>query len=111
MTRAPDPVERRFAAIVEALSGTPGVILGAQGKKGFGSSALQVNGHIFAMLSSSGRFVVKLPKQRVEALEAAGVGGKFDPGRGRLMKEWLAVDPASNADWLALAREALAFVG
>src|SRR5215831_1407813 len=99
-------LEQRFAAVVEAFAATPRVTLGAQGKKGFGSSALQVDGHIFAMISSGDRFVVKLPKQRVEALEAAGVGGKFDPGHGRLMKEWLAVDPASTADWLALAREA-----
>ena len=33
------------------------------------------------------------------------------PGHGRLMKEWLAVSPKSKLDWLALAKEALAFVG
>ncbi len=110
MTGAHDPVERRFAALVQAFSATPGVTLGAQGKKGFGASALQVDGHIFAMVSSAGRFVVKLPKPRVEALEAEGVGARFDPGHGRLMKEWLAVDVSSAADWLALAREALEFV-
>jgi hypothetical protein len=27
------------------------------------------------------------------------------------MKEWLALEPESPADWLALAREALDFVG
>jgi hypothetical protein len=105
-----DSVENRYAVVVSALAGTPGVTLGAQGKKGFGSSALQVDGRIFAMVSSAGRFVVKLPGLRVEALEAEGVGGRFDPGHGRLMKEWLAIDPASTADWLALAREALQFV-
>ena len=105
-----DPVERRFAAVVEAFAGEAGVAVGARGKKGFGSSALQADGRIFAMLASGGCFVVKLPRQRVEALEAEGVGARFDPGHGRLMKEWLAVDPASKADWLVLAREALAFV-
>jgi hypothetical protein len=40
----------------------------------FGASALRVNNTIFAMLSSKGQFVVKLPRQRVEALIAAGAG-------------------------------------
>lgn len=78
-------------------------------KQGFGSSALKVHGKIFAMLVT-GRLVLKLPRQRVDALIAAGDGARFDPGHGRLMKEWLSVEPASAADWLPLAREALAFV-
>jgi len=47
------------------------VTVGSPGKKGFGSSAHQVNGKIFAMISSRGSFVVKLPKHRVESLEAS----------------------------------------
>jgi hypothetical protein len=100
----------RFAAVVETLAGEDGVGLGNRGKKGFGSSTLQVNGKIFAMVSPAECFVVKLPKQRVDALEAAGEGQKFDPGHGRLMKEWLALHPTSRQDWLALARESLCFV-
>jgi hypothetical protein len=71
---------------------------------------LKVGGKIFAMLSSKGEFVVKLPKARVDALIASGDGERFDPGHGRLMKEWLAVEPTSEAEWLPLAREAMAFV-
>lgn len=100
----------RFAAVVETLAGEEGVSVGNRGKKGFGSSTLQVNGKIFAMMSPGDCFVVKLPKQRVEALEAAGDGQKFDPGHGRLMKEWLALHRTSGQDWLALARESLSFV-
>jgi hypothetical protein len=70
-----------------------------------------VDGRIFAMLSASGHFVVKLPAQRVDALEASGDGTRFDPGHGRRMKEWLSIHPASSVDWLALAEEALAHVG
>lgn len=103
--------QKRFAAIAEALAGEPGVTLGAAGKKGFGSSALQVHGKIFAMVSSKDDFVVKLPKARVEQLEAAGAGRRFDPGHGRLMKEWLTLEPTSGEDWLLLATEALRFVG
>ncbi len=104
-------VQERFAGVAEACVSQPGVTLGQGGKKGFGSSALQVNGKIFAMVSSAGAFVVKLPRERVAELEAAGVGRKFDPGHGRLMKEWLAVNEAAAQQWLSLAREALHFVG
>ena len=102
--------QRRFEAIATALAREPNVSVGSSEKKGFGSSALQVGGKIFAMISSNGSFVVKLPKQRVEALEASGAGQRFDPGHGRLMKEWLSLNPSSNEDWLSLAREALSFV-
>jgi len=102
--------QARFGAIASALASEPNVSLGSSGKKGFGSSALQVGGKIFAMVSSTGSFVVKLPRNRVEELEGAGVGQRFDPGHGRLMKEWLSLDPASGEDWLPLAREALHFV-
>ena len=105
--------DARYAAIVEALVGEPGVthtpdVPGS--KKGFGASALKVNDKIFAMLVK-GRLVVKLPRPRVEELIAAGAGGRFDPGHGRLMKEWVSVDPRSEQAWLALASEAMGFVG
>lgn len=100
-----------FDAIVSALVDDARVTLGSRGKNGFGSSALQVDGKIFAMVSSAGQFVVKLPRGRVDELEAAGQGHRFDPGHGRLMKEWLALEPDSMEDRLALAREALRFVG
>lgn len=111
MTETSSGTPKRFAALVEAFADVPNVSIGQKGKKGFGSSALQVNGKIFAMVSSSGSFVVKLPGQRVEELEAHGIGQKFDSGQGRLMKEWLAVHPTSKQSWLALAREALNYVG
>jgi len=62
------------------------------------------------MLSSNDAFVVKLPQQRVNALIASGDGERFDPGHGRLMKEWVAVEPTSEEEWLSLAQEALVFV-
>ena len=81
----------------------------AGGGKGFGSGALKVNGRIFAMMSSKGEFVVKLPKERVDELVTAGYGERFDPGRGRRMKEWLAVH-RKPTDWVVLAAEACTFV-
>jgi hypothetical protein len=109
MARASSP-ERKYARVVSALEGAPGVTVGG-GRRGFGESALKVGGRIFAMLSSKGGFVVKLPAARVEALVTSGDGRRFDPGHGRLMKEWLEVEPASTQSWLGLAREAMAFVG
>lgn len=99
--------EDRYAEVVNTFLGQPGV---SQEGKGFGSSAIRVQGSIFAMLSSAGAFVVKLPRQRVDELIASGDGDRFDPGHGRLMKEWLALRPTSDLDWTELAREAMAFV-
>ena len=56
-----------------------------------------------------GRFVVKLPKSRVDDLVSAGAGERFDPGHGRLMKEWIVVT-SSKDDWIKLATEAYHFV-
>ena len=104
-------IETRFAAVVEALGRRPGVTHSNAKSRLFGSKALKVHDKIFAMVSSSGHFVVKLPKARVEALVGSGAGGRFEASQGRPMKEWLQVDPASGQDWVELAREALEFVG
>ena len=56
-----------------------------------------------------GRLVVKLPKARVDELVRAGAGEHFDPGHGRLMKEWIS-SADDGGEWLALAQEAHAFV-
>ena len=71
-------------------------------------NAFSVNGKIFAMLTR-GTFVVKLPKERVDDLVDAGKGKRFDPGHGRLMKEWIAVE-AGTLPWVALAKEAHSYV-
>ena len=71
-------------------------------------NAFSVNGKIFAMLTR-GLFVVKLPKERVDDLVDAGKGKRFDPGHGRLMKEWIAVE-AGALPWVALAKEAHSYV-
>jgi hypothetical protein len=77
-------------------------------KKGFGSGALKLNGKIFAMMSSKGQFVVKLPKERVDELVASGQGEYFDPGHGRLMKEWVVIK-GTKTPWIDLAKEAYRF--
>ncbi|MER7755857.1 hypothetical protein [Kitasatospora sp. NPDC097643] len=112
MTDGTQQSEQRFAALVEELAELPGVT--APGSDGtarrFGSDALKTDGHIFAMLASSGRLVVKLPRARVDELVSAGAGVHYDGGKGRPMREWLALDPASRLPWGELAREAYTFV-
>jgi hypothetical protein len=101
---------QRYAAIVKAVARKRGVTY-ADDAKGFGASALKVDKKIFAMLASADEFVVKLPRQRVDALVAAGAGERFDPRRnGKLMKEWLVVRRGLEDRWLPLAEEALEFV-
>ncbi len=109
MSHPSSTLEQRYAAIVEILRDDAGVTFGSPAGKGFGASALKINDRIFAMLVG-GRFVIKLPKERVDALVASGGGQRFDSGQGRPMKEWVAIEPASGLEWLALAREARTFV-
>ena len=94
----------KFAPVMAAFAGNEGVDQGRM----FGSVSLKVGGKVFAMLVK-GSLVVKLPKARVDALVASGSGGYFDPGHGKLMKEWAAVSDASRS-WVQLAKEAYAFV-
>jgi len=99
--------QRAYAKVVAVCARMRGVT--QEQKKGFGSGALKVNGRIFAMLASNGDFVVKLPKARVDELVAAGDGERFEPGPGRVMKEWLAfAGPPTR--WRDLAREGYDFV-
>jgi hypothetical protein len=103
------PVRERFALVVNAFADDRQVAPPGTGKE-FGSGALKVNGKIFAMMSSKGEFVIKLSEERVNELVAAGKGSRFDPGRGRIMKEWLAMT-TDHALWIPLAREARKLLG
>jgi TfoX/Sxy family transcriptional regulator of competence genes len=101
-----DP-EQRFEQLAGGFLADPDVTQGT----GFGSApGLRVGGKIFAMCVKD-ELVVKLPKQRVDELVAAGAASQFDPGHGRLMKEWASVPSESSEDWERLAGEALRFVG
>jgi hypothetical protein len=78
-------------------------------QRAFGATSLKTDGKIFAMLVKE-RLVVKLPAARVTALVEIGAGERFDPGHGRVQKEWLAVAGADPARWRELATESEAFV-
>ena len=98
-------IDPSFMPLVAAFADDPHV---SRGKMFGSSSVLSVNGKIFAMLVK-GRFVAKLPREKVDELVSGGGGEYFDPGHGRLMKQWIAFD-AGTAAWVELAREAYRFV-
>lgn len=103
--RASDADDAGFQAVVDAFAGDRQVTRGRM----FGSTGLKVAGKVFAMLVK-GQFVAKLPKARVDQLVATRTGRHFDPGHGRLMKEWVALT-GDEERWVGLAREARHFVG
>ena len=95
-------LDPKLAPIVDAFETTK------PGARKFGSNGLKVDGKLFALFTQE-TLVVKLPKDRIAALVASGVGKPFDPGHGRLMKEWLTVTSA-KASWVGLVKEAYGFV-
>ena len=99
-------LSQSFARVAQAFARDERV---TRGGRGFGASALKVDGKIFAMISSAGQFVVKLPAARVDEMVRSEMGRHFDAQRGKKMKEWLALDGREQA-WLALALEACRFV-
>ena len=107
-TQRADSLPDAFSAIVKAFANDPEVTPPGVGK-GFGSRALKVKGKIFAMISSKSEFVVKLASTRATELVAAGQAKYFDAGRGKAMKEWVAITGDERL-WLPLAQESRDFV-
>ena len=105
--RDESPQVEAFQRVAKAFAKDEHVAVGSG--KGFGSGTLQVNSKIFAMVSTSGEFVVKLPKARIETLTRTKKGRAFDLGNGRIMKEWLVVTGGEKT-WLGYAKEAREFV-
>jgi len=94
-----------LAPLARALAKEPAVTI----EKGWGSAnvAFKVRGKIFAMTMATD-LVLKLPKDRVDALVDGGRGVRFDPRKdGRVMKEWLVL-PLERLVDAKLVREALA---
>ena len=98
--------EQSFAVLADDLLADPDVTEGT----GFGSNpGLRVHRKIFAMLVR-GQLVVKLPASRCAQLRDDGDGSAFDAGKGRPMREWIAVTEDAVARWPDLAAEALTYV-
>jgi hypothetical protein len=104
MTSDTNNVDSLFAAVVAAFAHDRAVTR----KRRFAlENVLSVGGKIFAMLVG-GQFVVKLPRARVDALVSTGSGKKFEPAKGRVMNEWIAIESV-DAAWISLAKEAYLF--
>jgi hypothetical protein len=104
--RADKPPEALFQALVDRW-GRPS---DEAPRRGFGADALKIDGKIFATLTK-GRLLLKLPRERVDALVESGVGVRFSTGAGRPKKEWITIGADHAADWPPLAEEARQFVG
>ena len=63
---------------------------------------------MFAMFNK-GNYVVKLPKKRVHDLISSGEGKPYDPGNGRIMKEWVIIPEEQSDKWIEYASEAKQF--
>ncbi len=75
------------------------------------SSCLRVGDEFLAMPHhKKDGLVVKLPRERVSEIIAAGDGESFAPA-GKVFAEWLAVTAIDGARWRALLHEGIAFVG
>jgi hypothetical protein len=98
-------VDPRFALVAAAFATDRRV---RQKRMSSSQNVFNVNGKIFAMLVKN-KLVVKLPRQRLDDLVRARKGGYFDPGHGRLIKEWVTVE-AGKGNWVGLATEACHFV-
>jgi hypothetical protein len=102
----PDDATTAFDRIAERYLPLPGVTEGT----GFGGNAgLRAGGKIFAMIVR-GALVVKLPRERVDALVGTSTAERFSPGAERVMKEWVSVGVEDLGEWEGLVAEAFAFV-
>lgn len=82
-----------------------------------GGPCLRADGEFVAMplsrttkMGAAGGLVVKLPRDRVDELVAAGRAAPFGPA-GKVFKEWAQVTSDDQEEWLTLIEEAIAFSG
>jgi TfoX N-terminal domain len=93
--------EEAYRRVVDELRADPAFSEGQM----MGMPALKLGTKMFGGLHD-GDLVVKLGRERVDELIAAGRAEPFDPsGRGHPMKDWAQVGEPTD-DWIALADEA-----
>ena len=97
--------EELFWDLVEPMYADPAV----QRSTMMGLPCVRLDGRFFASLDRrSGALLVKLPRQRVAQLIAAGHGAAFAPA-GRVFREWVAIPQPDRQRWSTLLAEAKAF--
>lgn len=81
----------------------PGVVEGTI----MNGRCLRVDGEFLALVDyKDSGLVVKLSRERVDELIAAGIGRPFAPA-GRVFKEWVAVPEPNRRRWDGLLREGI----
>jgi len=70
--------------------------------------SLKIKKKMFAFPNKE-NIVVKLPKERVKELLNSGEGLPYDPGNGKIMKEWVIIPFDYSDKWIAYAKEAMKF--
>lgn len=70
--------------------------------------SLKIRKKIFAMFSK-GDFIVKLQKERVAELLNSKEGQPYDPGTGKIMKEWVIIPEEFSEKWMDYTLEAKQF--
>jgi hypothetical protein len=71
--------------------------------------SLKTKKKMFALFNKDNNFVLKLPKDRVEELINSGEGKPYDPGNGKIMKEWVIIPIENSKKWIDLTSEAKIF--
>lgn len=71
--------------------------------------SLKTKKKMFAMFNKHDDFVLKLPKDRVEELIRSGEGRPYDPGNGKIMKEWVIIPIEKSKKWIDYTSEAKIF--
>jgi TfoX/Sxy family transcriptional regulator of competence genes len=99
------PNDKSFERIIDLFEADKNIEI----TKMFGSPGIKVDGKVFAMLVK-GKLVVKMSKDRVNETVNRCEGNYFDPGHGKLMKQWLSINTDHEHLWPKLAREAMIYV-
>jgi hypothetical protein len=87
----PPGAQQLFDELAAEHLGRPGVRLG----RIFHNEGLQVHTKLYAFMSKD-RLVVKVPAAQALSLTSTGKAEAFEPRPGRVMKEWVALDPPSS---------------
>jgi hypothetical protein len=96
----------RFWASAEPFLALPGVSRSTM----MSLPCLRIDGQFFASYDRrTGDLLIKVDASRVADLITSGDAHAFAPA-GRRFREWAAIDPALEASWNGLLREAFDFV-